>query len=266
MRALRLVRLLTRLNIMNTLEYRGAFLVLMLNAVLVPLISLLVWLAVSAQGVQLPYDRSQFITYYLMLSFVNVVTGTWLGEFLAANIRLGELSPWLLRPFPYVLFDIGNNLGEKVVKLPMLVPLICLAVLLFREGLSLPLDPARWGLFLLALPIAAFIAFMSDFAIGSLAFWIQDVSGIMRAQTLIGSFLAGELVPLALFPDSVKGFLHFQPFRYMLSFPIEILTGNLSSAEIGAGFATGLGYCILLWAAYKFLWRYGLRAYSAVGA
>ncbi len=266
MRALRIVRRLVLLNVMATLEYRGSFFIYMLNAVIVPLITLMVWLAVSEQGVRLPYSREQLVTYYLTLSVVSIVCSTWLAEYVAEAIRLGKLSSWLLRPAPYILHDIGNNIGEKVVKLPMLLPLVGLAGLLFRGEVHLPSDPARWLLFLACLPVTAAIAFLLDFVLGSLAFWVQDVSGLIRAKSLVGAFLAGEFVPLALFPHEVSGFLDLQPFRYTLSFPIEILTGQLTPARTAQGFAVESAYIVGLWACYRLMWRYGLRSYSAVGA
>ncbi|MEJ7654199.1 MAG: hypothetical protein WKH64_13190 [Chloroflexia bacterium] len=117
MSSVRLLWRLTAMNVMTTIEYRGAFLVYMLNNVLGPLISLLVWLTVSEQGVALPYTRSQFVTYYVLLSVAAMLTSTWIGPFLVEDIRLGNLTPWLLRPAPGILSYIGNNLGEKAVKL-----------------------------------------------------------------------------------------------------------------------------------------------------
>jgi ABC-2 type transport system permease protein len=257
---------LTVMNVMITLEYRGAFVVYMFNAVVGPLIPLLVWLTVSAQGVPLPYDRSQFVTYYVMLGVVSVLAGTWLAEYLAEGIRLGTLSPWLLRPAPRIAHDIGNNLGEKIIKLPLLLPMVALAALLFHADLRLPTAPQTWLLFLLALVPAAVIAFLLDFVIGSLAFWVQDVQGVILFEKAIAAFLAGQFVPLALFPPAFAGFLAAQPFRYTLSFPLEVLTGGLSAPAIIQGFAWAVGYCLLLWLCYRLLWRFGLRAYAATGA
>jgi ABC-2 type transport system permease protein len=64
----------------------------------------------------------------------------------------------------------------------------------------------------------------------------------------------------------VSGFLDAQPFRYTLSFPLEVLTGRLSSAELARGFAWQAFFCVGLWACYRLIWRYGLRSYSATGA
>jgi ABC-2 type transport system permease protein len=264
--SVRVIWRLVAMNVMQTLEYRGAFFVYMVNTVVVPVISLLVWLTVSEQGVRLPYDRRQLVTYYVLLSVVSMLTATWLAEYVAENIRLGGLSPWLLRPAPYITHDIANNIGEKVVKLPLLVPLVALVALIFHSDLRLSVDPRAWLLFALSLPMAAAVAFLLDFVIGSLAFWVQDVRGLIRVKGLVGALLNGQLAPLALFPHSFAGFLHAQPFRYTLSFPLEVLTGRLSTAELARGFAWQVFYCGALWACYRLVWRYGLRSYSATGA
>ena len=263
---LRLFWRMVVMNVMSTIEYRASFLVCMINVVATPLISLLVWLTVSDQGVALPYSRSQFVTYYVLLSVVSMLTSTWLAPFVAQAIRLGYLSPWLLRPAPYIANFAGNNLGEKIVKLPLLLPLVALMALFFWADLRLPDQPRDWLLFVLALPLAAMVAFLLDFVIGSLAFWMQDVRGLVRVKNLVGAFLAGQIIPLALFPPGAAGFLEAQPFRYTLSFPLELLTGSLTPAAAARGFAWQVGYCVGLWACYRLLWRYGLRSYAATGA
>jgi ABC-2 type transport system permease protein len=260
------IRQYVAMNVMQTLEYRGAFFIYMFDTVVGPLISLLVWLAVSDQGVRLPYDRAQFVTYYVLLGLVSMLTGTWIARYLARAIRLGTLSPWLLRPAPYLAHQIGNNLGEKVIKLALLLPMVALAALAFRADLRLPAEPARWALFAVALPLAAAVAFLLDVVVGSLAFWIHDVGGPSSLLDIARSFLDGRYVPLALFPPWLGGFLEAQPFRYTLSFPLEVLTGSLTPEALARGFAWQTGYVVGLWALYKVLWRYGLRVYSASGA
>ena len=262
---LRLIRRVVAMNVMVTLEYRGAFFVYMVNTVVTPMIYLLVWLTVSEQGVRLPYDRGQFVTYYVLLSVVSMLTGTWLAIFLADEIRLGTLSPWLLRPGPFIAHYIGNNIGEKVVKLPLLLPLVGLVALVFRTDLRLPADPWAWLLFALCLPPAAAIAFLLDFVTGSLAFWMQDVKGLIRVKNLVGAFLAGQFVPLALFPPSFFPLLEALPFRYTLSFPLEVLTGSLSVEATARGLIWQTGYCLGLWGCYRILWHFGLKSYTAPG-
>lgn len=264
-RDLRVTWRATIMNVMNTLEYRGAFFIYMINTVAAPTIYLLIWLAVDAQGVSLPYDRTQFVTYYVLLSLVSMLTSTWLAYYLAQDIRLGGLSPWLLRPTTMTIHYVSNNIGEKIIKLPLLLPLIGLVALAFGRDLSLPTDPVAWLLFCLSVPLAAAIAFLIDVVIGSLAFWIEDVGGLIDIKELTSSFLAGRFVPLALFPEALQPLIKVQPFRYTLSFPLEVLTGGLSSHETLYGLACQIGYCLALWSCYRFMWRIGLRSYTSPG-
>ncbi|HEV7213651.1 MAG TPA: ABC-2 family transporter protein [Chloroflexota bacterium] len=257
---------LTLMNVMLTLEYRGAFLIYMFNSVVVPLIPLVIWLTVSVQGVPLPYARSQFVTYYVMLGVVSVLAGVWVADYLPSEIRLGLLSPWLLRPSPRLLHYVGNNLGEKIIKLPLLLPMVVLAALAFHADLRLPTAFSTWLLFGGAVALAATLTFLLDVVISSFAFWVQDVEGIIGLKVALAGFLAGRFIPLALFPPAFAGFLAVQPFRYTLSFPLEILTGSLSAAATARGFAWAVAYCVVLYAGYRLLWRYGLRAYAATGA
>jgi ABC-2 type transport system permease protein len=113
--------------------------------------------------------------------------------------------------------------------------------------------------------MAAAVSFLLDFLLGLTAFWIQDIDGLIQAKALVGSFLAGQVIPLAFFPSEFSAFLQFQPFRYTLSFPLEIVLGDLSKTQMILGFACQAGYCVLLWLAYRIVWSRGLRQYSSVG-
>ena len=55
------------------------------------------------------------------------------------------------------------------------------------------------------------------------------------------------------------------PFRYMIGFPVEVLTGQLSTAEMWFGFAIQAGWLAVAMALFAILWRAGVKRYSAVG-
>jgi ABC-2 type transport system permease protein len=263
---LRILARMVRMNVMLTLEYRVGFFLSMGNLVLRPAVALLVWLAASDAGVQLPYDRQQFVTYFVLMGLVSLATQTWTAEYVEEDIRTGDLNKSLLRPAPNVLHYVANNAGEKLVKVVLLLPAILLLTLAFRHELRLPADAATWLLFAVAVALAAVLDFLIDYLTGSLAFFLQDVNGVLSLQRLCYGLLAGRFVPLAFFPPSLAGLLEAQPFRYTLSFPLEVLTAGLSPSALARGFAWQAGYCLALLLAYRLVWRQGLRAYSATGA
>jgi ABC-2 type transport system permease protein len=245
---LRIVLRETKVNILLTIEYRASTLVLMLNTFVGPTIALLVWLAVSAHSAgganTLPLSRSQLVTYFVLMSLVSMLTGVWISEYLAADIRSGELSKYLMRPAPVMAGHIG---------------------LVFRHEIHLPRDPLVWALLALALALAGALSFLIDYLVGSLAFWLQAVSGLLALEALIAGLLAGRLVPLALFPPELAPLLAAQPWRYTLSFPLEIATGALTPDAIAFGLALQVSYVVAAALGVRVVWRYGLRSYAATG-
>jgi len=264
--ALRTALFDAKLTLLGQLEYRGAFAIWVLGDLVRALISLAVWLTVSEYSGRLPLDRSQLVTYFVAQGLVSTFTISWLVHLVPENIREGHLSPKLLRPVSPLAHFIGDNLGQKAVRLILLIPITAAAGLLFRADLRLPADAWTWVLFVIAVLLAAAVSFFLDMVLSSLAFWLQDVWGVESAYRLAERFLNGGLIPLALFPSWLLAPAQAQPFRYTLSFPLEILTGALTSDGLASGFIWQLGYVVGLYALYRVQWRYGLRAYSAAGA
>lgn len=77
--------------------------------------------------------------------------------------------------------------------------------------------------------------------------------------------LAGQVAPTVLLPDAMRRMACVLPFRYMLGFPVEVLTGQLDAAGLWSGFAYQAAWLAVALALYTVLWRTGVKRYSAVG-
>lgn len=253
------------LNIGMTFIYRGDFLLLQIASVLTPLVSLAVWQAALAAGATVGVTAEFLTTYFILVAVVNMLTSSWTAWFLAEMIRDGHLNKWLIRPVSVHLDGFANNLGEKTIKLLLLAPLILILIVVMPGQLSVPGSPARWLLFVLAIGIAMVISYIFDIARGSLAFWFEDVQGFNMAISIMTPVLSGAVVPLALMPPEISGITLWQPFRFMLSFPMEVLLGQVPGGLL-FGFAQQLGWLVVFATVAMVVWRLGLRSYSAVGA
>src|SRR5207245_2785832 len=98
-----------------------------------------------------------------------------------------------------------------------------------------------------------------------LAFWTTNTRNIFEVYDLLLILASGELVPLALFPPWLFTLLGGLPFRYMFSFPVEIFLAKLTTPQMATGFAWQIGWLLLLVGVARWLWRRGLRRYSAAG-
>ncbi len=262
----RLIRRMIAINMANSLAYRGDVVFYMLSTILDPLISVLIWRAAIASGAELPVDGTYLTSYFVLLGAVSMLTSSWLTYFMAEDIRNGKLSVWLARPGSFLYEMIANNLAEKGFKSLVLAPMIVVFGWLLRDSVSLSAPPSRWLLLAISIVLAAVIIFSLDVIFGSLAFWIDDISGVERGRMLVATVLAGQVVPLALMPDWASGFVRLQPFRFMISFPLEIVVGDLGQHELVVGFVAQLCYLSLFVLLARWIWQRGQRSYSAVGA
>ncbi|GAA1591508.1 MULTISPECIES: ABC transporter permease [Kribbella] len=265
-RNLRVVRRMTAAEIAQQSVYRAAWVIFMLANICVPIISLLIWRTALASGARLPVDERYVTTYFVLLGFVTMATSSWMAGFLAQDIRLGKLSSWMIRPASLLVGFVANNLSEKFLKLIALVPMIGIVWWIFRDSMNIAAGPGRWVLFAVSIVFGAALTFTIDILIASLAFWMDDVSALVQARVIVSSVLSGAVVPLALMPSWSRGFVDHQPFRYTVSFPVEIVAGQLTGRELLTGFGFQLGYVVVLGVLARLVWAAGIRAYSAVGA
>src|SRR5207253_6803389 len=121
-------------------------------------------------------------------------------------------------------------------------------------------------LFSLAVAGTWAMLFLIQYVNGLLGFWITQAIGINDLWFGVFSLLSGYLIPLDLFPPFLRSILYSLPFRYMMSFPIEIFTGRIGVPEIVHGIAAEWLWVGVFYIAYRLVWVRGIRRYSAVGA
>ncbi|WP_454300423.1 ABC transporter permease [Salana multivorans] len=265
-RSLRTLAALVRLEAMTMANYRWWLVAMQAAGLIVPMVSLLAWRGAIAAGAQAPVTGEYLTTYLVAVSLVTLVTSSWTSGFLADSIRLGTLNGWLVRPCSTHLAAVANNLGEKLAKLVVLAPMVVLVAVVFRSSLDLTSDATTWALFLLALALGGVMAFALDVVVGSLAFWLEDVSGIDRFRAIAIRLLSGAIVPLAALPATWQPFLDAQPFRYLVAFPLEVLLSGADDDGTRVGLFWQAGWTAVLVGVAVLVWRRGLGRYQGGGS
>jgi ABC-2 type transport system permease protein len=99
-----------------------------------------------------------------------------------------------------------------------------------------------------------------------LAFWTTRVYSVSQFFYLTSMLLSGSFVPLQLLPDGmqvVARLLPFQMFRYV---PVETILNQLPLQVVLQDYAVGLVWLVILQVGFMWVWREGVRRFSAVGA
>jgi len=252
-------------SVFSALSYRGDIFLFVLVGISQPLVILSLWLGVIYSGGSVPLSSVDLIVYYLLVILVSYFSSTWASQFITSDIRLGKISPYLLKPVSYLFFQLGNNFGEKTIKGLYLLPLLVILAVVFKIPFSFP-GIILTIIFIASLISAIFLAFFIDICIGVAGFWFESTEALDDIYGMGSSLLSGKFIPLSVIPILYVGFFSLLPFRYLLSFPIEIIQNRLNPVQIVAGLLIQNTWLIGFILLYKLLWSKGVRKYSAVGA
>ena len=255
-----------RTSFAGMLQYRAALVIWLISQALDPVIYLIVWSTVSAAsgGEVGGYTRGDFAAYFLALMLVNNVTYSWIMYEYDYRVREGTLSAALLRPLHPIHADIAENLASKMVSTPGMLLVAVALGFVFRPEIRL----VPWALaaFVPAVALAFVLRFLMEWTLALAAFWTTRVSALNQTYFVALLFLSGQVAPLTLFPGFVQAIGWALPFRWMISFPVELLLGRLTPAQALVGFAAQVGWIAVAFVLVRIVWRAGVRQYSAVGA
>ncbi len=245
------------------LAYRVVFFLYTMWAVLPPLIYLSVWSTVAGSGGIAGWTRGELVAYYLTFMLVHHLTGSIEIHTAGWEIRQGDLSARLLLPVHPGLRTLASNVGYKTIGLGVLIPSVLVLALVFRPDYNT--TPAMVLLGVLSILPAAAIQFLIGYSIALLSFWVTRADAVTQLNYMLMLLLAGQIAPIAFLPDGVRQVAMVLPYRYMLSFPVELITGQLSWVWAGTGLALQGVWLVAAWYVTRLTWRRGIRHYAAVG-
>jgi ABC-2 type transport system permease protein len=245
------------------LQQRGFFFMVAFGWLMSPLIYLLVWSTAAGGGMVGGMNRGAFVAYYLALILVNQLTYSTSNWTVGDLIRMGLLNPTLLRPMSPLYDALASEIAGKVVFTVFTVPAVALLALVLRPELHT--TPQHALAAAVALGLAWLLRFFWGLWLALLAFWATRADALLALQDSLIFLLAGQVAPLALLPGALQTVARILPFRYMLSFPVEVLTGQVPGQALPAAFALQAGWLAVALGLTVFVWRSGLRRYTAVG-
>jgi ABC-2 type transport system permease protein len=254
---------LIKVSLLSWMQHRGFFFLIAFGWMVPLLVYLFIWSAAAGDGEITGLNRDAFMAYYLILIPVNQLTYAQTNWTVGDNIRIGQISSWLLRPVPTIYHSLASEGAGKVVMMAFALPVTGLLYLFIRPTISITMQNAL--LFIPALLLAWALRFFWGYWLASLAFWTTNADSLLGLQDTLVFLFGGQVAPVSVLPAALGGVARLLPFRYMLGFPVEVLMGHLDGEQILTGFITQAGWMVVAVFLQIFLWRRGVRQYSAVG-
>ncbi|MBA2685539.1 MAG: ABC-2 family transporter protein [Gemmatimonadaceae bacterium] len=247
------------------LQYRASIAIWLVWGITEPIISFAIWWSIAAGGAVDGYTRDGFARYFFGVALVNQATLSWDAWNIDRWIREGEMNHRLTRPIAPIHEAIADNIAYKGPTAAIILAVWVVASI-FWPAVRIPFEPGRWALGIVAIGLAAAIRFFNGYATGLLAFWTTRATALVELQFGISLFLSGRIAPLSLLPPRVVHVAQYLWFPYVLSFPVEILTGAVTTwQQYARGYAGQLVWLAIWLLLYLLVWTRGRRHYGAVG-
>lgn len=264
---LKIFRRLWQVNWAEQWQYRANLLMYLLYWLVSPIIYLAVWTSIAnAKGDVNGFTANDFITYYMTLLIVDQITSNIVIHTFGYKIQDGTLSGELIRPIhPMLTNALVNNIAFKALTIMGLIPVWIVLFFLFKPDFS---QVALSGI-LVATPVMIlgfFISYLLSAAITALAFWTTRVYSIHEFYFALILLFSGQFVPLTLMPKLVQDIAQYLPFQLFIYFPIQVILGKLSPAQITQGYVMAGVWLVVALVLFNWIWRNGVKRYSAVGA
>jgi ABC-2 type transport system permease protein len=230
-----------------------------------PVIYLVVWSTIAREqgGSVDGLTPGDFAAYYIVWTLVRNMNIVFTPYGWEVRIREGQLSGQLLRPLHPVHYDLAFFAGWKFAVILLWLPIAVVLSLAFHPTL----DPTGLDIAVFAVAIwgAYLIRSFNLWLLGMVSFWTTRVSALYEVYFVAELLFSGRLVPLQLMPAWAQTVANLLPFKWTFGFPIEVLVGHLTRAQLFGGLAMQLLWTVIGAVAVKLMWRRAVRRYTAVG-
>lgn len=256
-----------RLAVLSQLEYRVNFAI---DVVVQPIIStsieVTLWMAVlTGMGTNSlgGFGREYYLAYTLWATFVGRISTNWMYEFMMLDqIDTGKVNSILVRPISFYQFYLSQFIGYKMMAalFSFLMPIA--ACLFFNAPMHLDRLP---GMIALLVYYLVFVHTVS-FCVATLAFSLNRAQSITGMKNMLIWVLAGELIPLDLYPEPLRTWLMHSPFAAGVYIPVGYITGRIDTPLFLQTFVSITVGLAVMGALASVMWKRGVREYTGTGA
>jgi ABC-2 type transport system permease protein len=273
-----------RLSLTERLVYRADFFVATFLRFLPLLTTFLLWEAVySGSGREDigGFSRDGMIAYLLLVQISRMFSSMpGLATGIAHDIRDGNLKKYLLQPIDMICYLLAYRGAHKLAYIATTALPYGLLFLYFREVFPGWPDALTLLAYAVALLLAFVIGFFFEACIGIAGFWLMEVSSLMYILNILNYFISGQMFPLDVLridPGTtdwpylanalqfVAMLLERLPFQYLAYFPAMVFLEKKQGSELVEGLLIELAWAVVFILLSRWLFRLGLRRYSAFG-
>ena len=258
---------LTKAGILDVLVLRVGLFVSFFGNIIYLIIVYFLWKAIfnsSPNGIVNGMTFSDTMLYLVLAGSLVSVLEVYLVWQMGNMIQAGNIVLLLLKPIRFGAYMFFNNTGAVVVNF-LVVFLPTAIIVYYVSGCGIPLG-GNLLYFIPAFLLGFIINHLINMMIGTLCLYTQSAWGINIMKEVIIGLLSGASIPLAFFPDGIRGVVECLPFQSIYHTPLQILLHNdLSATTLGKMYATQFMWLVILLICATLFWKQSLKKITVNG-
>ena len=210
------------------ITYRNSALFAMAGSIMEICIKLALWVYL--------YRNSREMTEYMIMYTVlsNVISLFYfngIAQRIGDKITDGSITVDLMKPCSFLYANymqcLGNLAADFLLKGLPVILFFGFFLIRYADRIIAGQIPAA----LLAVVMGHFLYMLIFTVIGMSAMVFLEIWAIQRIIRDVIQFLSGSFIPLSLFPDALFQMNQFLPFRFLFSFPLELMLNERKLSE-----------------------------------
>lgn len=264
-----------RVSLIERLTYRADFFVSTFLRFLPLLTTFLLWEAVfgsakTPEGEPVKeisgFSHDQMLAYLLLVQISRMFSSMpGLASGISRDIRDGNLKKYLLQPIDMIAYLISYRGAHKIAYIATSAVPYGILFFFFRDKFHDMPDLTTWAAYLASLIMGFMVGFFFEAVVGMAGFWLLEVTSLLYIIHTLNFIISGHMFPLDLLHPALADFLKLLPFQYLAYFPAMIFLGKIQGQELAIGLAVEFAWAFGLFLTSRYLYRVGLRRYSAYG-
>ncbi len=256
------------MGISKATEYRFDFFGSYFGAIFPILIQVSMWKAIyetTGNATLYGYTYHQMLLYTFFVGVTAKFLSTGFEWEMNDDIKNGGLNKYIVKPINYCCYRGACFFGERFSLSALFLIILAVIVAAFNALGYFNIDLIRIICFIAAITFSLLLNFVFFFIVGLSGLWLTEISKIFPAISIIITVISGGIFPLDILGEQFNRAILFLPFKYMLQFPVEIITGKEAAVPLLFSFGIQIFWIIFFGSFAGILWKKGLKKYVAVG-
>jgi ABC-2 type transport system permease protein len=258
---------LTRAGIIEALQFRLSFVVMVIGNLLYLIVVYFLWKAIYASagtdvvnGMTFTDTLIYLVLATALFNFMEMYTVWEIGR----NIQSGKIVLDLLKPMEYRKYLFWSYSGAFVTQFFLTFLPTFIAVAVVTHG-AIPMG-INLLYFVVSVVMAVSINYSIDYIVGTICLYTESIWGINIMKQVIVLLLSGATIPIAFFPETLRNVVRFLPFQSIYNAPLSLLlNGSPGTETVLTTLGTQLIWCIVMLAISKAFWKASLRQITVNG-